>query len=55
MEMKRVSSVVKFSFHVHELVLILRIHYKFSMKSLFVTEGCDKVSTGVLENQFIFS
>jgi hypothetical protein len=53
MEIKRVSSAMKFAFHVPNLcyfyVFITNLAWQ-----LFVTEGCDKVSTGVLENQFIY-
>jgi hypothetical protein len=52
--MKRVCSMVKFAFHVHELVLILCIIYKLSMKRLFVTAGSDNISTASLKTSLYF-
>ena len=52
--MKRVGSVVKFALHVHELVLILCILYKLSMKRLFVTAGSDSISMASLKTSLYF-
>ena len=52
--MERVGSVVKFAFHAHELVLILCILYKLSMKRLFVTAGSDNISMASLKTSLYF-
>jgi hypothetical protein len=52
--MKRVSSVAKFAFHVHEFVLILCILCKLSIKRLFVTAGSDDISMASLKTSLYF-